>query len=75
MTDTAHQISPAAWIYRGYTIRTRKKLGLPLYYAWVYKDIDDYGFIVDRDDEPAETREKVVQWAQLEIDEREDAQA
>ena len=68
MTETSKQISNAAWVYRGFTIRTIKKAGLPLYYAWVYKNTGDYGFKVDRDDEPAETRERVVQWAQWEID-------
>ena len=68
MTETAHKISPAAWTYRGYTIRTRKKLGMPMYYAWVYKNTGDYGFPVDRDDEPGVTREQVMEWAVWEID-------
>ena len=43
---------------------------MPLYYAWVYRDsMDTPGFKVERDDEPGDSREKVVQWAKWEIDE------
>lgn len=66
--EKAHRISEAAWDYRGFTIRTRKKLNMPLYYAWVYKKTGDYGFPVDRDDEPAETREQILKLACWEID-------
>jgi len=66
-TETAKQISPAAWVYRGYTIRTRKVLSTDSYYAWVYRNTGDYGFPVC-DKKPAERREHVVRAACVEID-------
>lgn len=66
ITDlTPVQISPAAWSYRGYTIRTRKKASG--YYAWVYRNTGDYGFVV-RDKRPTSTRDEARHAARVEID-------
>lgn len=58
------QISDAGWDYRGFTIRTRKVIRWPGYYAWAYKKSGDYGFPVDK----CETRAEVIEKAKAAID-------